>query len=135
MLFRSILLLSRLTLSPDICPNTSNKLLRVCNSSSQVLEKKMVSSTNCKWDTLVLFLPTLKPSNRLLYFALNIILLDTLATIVNRKRDRGSPYLNPLVALTHPLAFPFTRIVKETEDKQPFIQVLHLGLNPFFSNT
>ncbi|RVW15385.1 putative ribonuclease H protein [Vitis vinifera] len=77
----------------------------------------MVSSANCRWDTLVLFLPTPKPSNILLFSALN-----TSTTIVNRKGDIGSPCLNPLVALTHPLAFPFTKIAKETEDKQPLIQ-------------
>ena len=79
----------------------------------------MVSFANSIWDTLVLFLPTLMPSNRHLSSALNIILLNTSVTIVNRKGDRGSPCLNPLFALTHPLAFPSTKIVKETEDSHP----------------
>ena len=52
--------------------------------------------------------------------------------MVKRKRDNGSPSLIPLDVLTQPLAFPFTRIAKVTNDKQPLIQVLHLGPNPSF---
>ena len=88
------LLLSRLTLSPEIWPNTNNKLLRVCNSSSLGLANRIVSSANCRWVTLHLFLPTLKPSNKFLSSAFNNILLNTSATIVNRKGDKGSPCLN-----------------------------------------
>ena len=52
MLMPERVLLSRLTLSPNICLNTNKIILRVCNSYEQALEKKMVSSANCKWDTL-----------------------------------------------------------------------------------
>ena len=57
----------------------------------------------------------------------------TLAAMVKRKGKRGSPCLQTLV-LTHSLAFPFTRIAKLTEDKQPLIQDLHFVLNPFLSS-
>ena len=129
------ILLSRLTLSQDIYSNTNKIILRVCNSSAYALKKKIVSYANCRWDTLVLFLLALKPSNNLLPSTLNIILLNTSTTMVKKKTDKGSPCLSPLIALTQPLAFPFTRIAKVTKDKQLPIQVLHLRLNPFSSNT
>ena len=63
----------------------------------------MVSSANCRIDILVLFLPTKKPSVNPFSSALNISLLNTLATKVRKKGERGSPCLNPLDALIHPL--------------------------------
>ncbi|RVX07737.1 hypothetical protein CK203_022004 [Vitis vinifera] len=81
----------------------------------------MVSSANCKWEIVVLLLPTVKPSNNLLFLTLNINLLSTSATILKRKGDSGSPCLKSLGALTQPLALPFTGIAKEREDK-PLIQ-------------
>ena len=94
----------------------------------------MVSSANCKWEIVVLLLPTVKPSNNLLFLTLNINLLSTSATILKRKGDSGSPCLKSLGALTQPLALPFTGIAKEREDK-PLIQVLYVELNPFLSST
>ena len=55
--------------------------------------------------------------------------------MVKRKGDRGFPYLNPLVALTHPLVLSFTKITKFLIDEHSLIQVLHLGLNRFLSST
>ena len=95
------------------------------------LEKNMVSSANYNKDTLVLSLPTMKPSVNLVSSALIIILLRTSATNVKGKRERGSPCLKPLMALTQPFAFPLTRIAKLVEDKHPLIQDLYFGLNPF----
>ena len=37
------------------------------------------------------------------------------------KRERGSPCLRPLYALTHLLVFPFTKIANVTEDKHLLI--------------
>ena len=85
----------------------------------------MVSSANCNKDTLVLSLPTKKPSVIPVSSALIINLLRTSATRVKRKGERGSPYLNPLEALTQPFAFPLTKIAKLEEDKQPLIHDLH----------
>ena len=95
----------------------------------------MASSANFKWDTLVLLLPTRKPSNNQLSFALNNILLNTLATMVNRKWDNGSLCLRPLVTLTRALAFTFTKTTKFVINKQALIQVFHLELNHLLSNT
>ena len=55
--------------------------------------------------------------------------------MIKRKWDIGSPCLGPLDALTQPFGFSFIRIAKVIDDKQPLIQVLYLGLNPFLSNT
>lgn len=90
----------------------------------------MVSFTKCKWGTLIPLLPTRKPSKMPLFFALNIS-LKTLATIIKKKGENGSPCLSPLVTLTHPLALPFPKITKLVEDKQPLIHDIHLVLNLF----
>ena len=90
----------------------------------------MASSANYNKNTLVLSLATMKPSINLVSSTLIIILLRTSAT-VKGKRERGSPYLKPLIALTQSFAFPLTRIAKLVEDKHPLIQNLYFGLNPF----
>ena len=95
----------------------------------------MASSANRKWNMLILLLPTRKPSNNQLSSALNNILLNTSTTMVKRKRDNGSSCLRPLVALTQPLAFSFTKIANFFINKEPLIQVLHLELNHFLSST
>ena len=69
----------------------------------------MVSSANSNKDIVVLSLPTIKPSIKPLSSALVNILLMTSTTMVKRKGERGFPCLKPLVALTHPWAFPLTR--------------------------
>ena len=51
----------------------------------------MMSFVNYISDTLVLFLPTMKPSNNLLTSTLNNTLLSTSATMVKRKGDNESP--------------------------------------------
>ena len=64
MLMPERILLSRLTLSPNICLNANKIILRVCNSYEQALEKKMVSSANCKWDTLKKKKQSFVPENK-----------------------------------------------------------------------
>ena len=64
--------------------------LRFCGFSIEALEKNMVLSTNCKRDTLVLFLPTTKPFDKSLSFALIIILLRTSIAMVNEWGKRIS---------------------------------------------
>ena len=113
--------------------NQQNQLqvLQIFQTGSR---KKVVSSTNCKQEIVVLILPKRKSSNNLVPFTLNI-LLKTLPAMVKRKGDRGFPYLKPLVALTHPLVLSFTKITKFLIDEHSLIQVLHLGLNRFLSST
>ena len=135
MLIPERVLLFRLIFNLDKRPNTNKISLRDCNSSKDALEKKMVSSTNCKWDTMVLSLPSKNPSKTPFSSALTINLLKTLATKVKRKRERGFPYLRLLKDLTQPLALPFTKITKVIKNKQPLIQDLHLKLNLFLSRT
>ena len=150
----------KLIFNLDNCPKTKRINLWLCKISGEALEKKMVSSANCKIDTLVLSLPTIfffffffdrkqqrdilieklslptmNPSNKPLSSSLVIILLRTSITMVKRKGERGSPYLNPLMALTQPLAFPLTRTTQLVEDKHPLTQDLHFMLTPFFSST
>ena len=89
---------------------------RFCRISREALEKKMVSTANCKRDTLVLSLPTMKLSNGPLSSFLVIILLRISTIRVKRKGERGSPCLNHLVALTQPLILQLTKIAKLIED-------------------
>ena len=65
------------------------------------------------------------------HFALLGILLKTSITMMKRKGKRGSSCLRLLVALNHPLAFPFTNTSKFIEYKNPVIYNLHLVINPF----
>ena len=116
-------------------PKTNRISLRFCRFSIKAIEKKMVSSTNYKWDTRVLSMATRNPSKRTLSFALTIILLSTSTAIVKRNRERGSPCLSPLDALTLPLSFSFTKTTRLLEDKEPLIQDLYIVLNPFLSMT
>ena len=53
-----LLLLSRLTLSPETWPNTNNKLLRVCNSSSLGLAKRILPPSKYPHDIYCLHLST-----------------------------------------------------------------------------
>ena len=76
-----------------------------------------MSFANCKRDTLVLPLTTMKPTVKPLSSDLIIILLRTSATMVKRKEKKGSPCLKPLLALAQPLAFPLTRIAKLVKEK------------------
>lgn len=50
-----------------------------------------------------------------------------------QKGENGSPCLNPLETLAHPLAQPFTKIEKPIKDMQPLIQCLQLELKSFLS--
>ena len=89
----------RLIFKPKMHPKTVKINLRFHNSSLLAFEKKIVSSTNWRSDTLVLSFPTKKP----LSSALKTILLKTSATIVKKKWERGSSCLKSLDALTQPL--------------------------------
>ena len=60
------MLLSKLILRLEMCLKSIKITLKFCKSSMLTLEKKMVSFANCKCDTLVLLLPTSKPSMHLL---------------------------------------------------------------------
>ncbi|CAK9170138.1 unnamed protein product [Ilex paraguariensis] len=48
-------------------PNTSIIFSKFLNFSSSPKEKKIVSSTNCKWDTKMLSLVMTKPSTKLVF--------------------------------------------------------------------
>ena len=60
----------------------------------------MVSSPDCKCDTQILLLPTMKPSAKPLFSTLTNILHKPSTTIVNKNKERGSPFLKPLDAFS-----------------------------------
>lgn len=55
-------------------------------------------------------------SNQIGFFYSPIIRLKASPTITNRKGDRGSPCLKPLLARKKPLGVPLTRIENHEED-------------------
>lgn len=110
-----------------------SKSIKLVMISSFALAKNIVSSVNYKCDTFTLSLPIEKPVNKCLSFALSNNLGKPSATRVNKKGDKVSPCLNPLVPLNLPLGYPLSIIEKEAEERQPFIYVLYLTPKPFFS--
>ena len=129
------MLFSKFIFKPNSWQKTKRISLRFCWKSIEAFEKKAVSPSNCNRDTVVLSLPTRKPSVKPLSSILVNILLRTSTTMVKRKEERGSPCLKPLVALTQPLTFLVTRTAKFVKESQPLIHDLHLVLKPFLSRT
>lgn len=89
--------------------------------------------TNYEWQTLILLQPTERPSKIPCSSTLTKNILKTSTTTLNKKGENGSPCLNPLETLAHPLAQPFTKIEKPIKDMQPLIQCLQLELKSFLS--
>lgn len=84
-----ITLLLRFTFNPETNSYCLSVLLTVHISSLSASQNDNVSLANYRCDTAKASLPTSNPLIRLLLLGLSIILLNPLATIVNKKRDRG----------------------------------------------
>jgi hypothetical protein len=54
--------------------------------------------------------------------SLNNSLEKTSKPRIKRKRDRGSPCLNPFLGKKRPKGLPFSRMEKETDEMQVLIQ-------------
>jgi hypothetical protein len=85
-------------------------------SAIEAFPKMRRLSAKRRWCIAETFLAIRRPLMEPILSSLNSSLERTLAPKMKRKRERGSPYLNPLSGEKSPKGLPFRRMAKEVEE-------------------
>jgi hypothetical protein len=91
---------------------------------------KIKSSAKSKWWMGEVFLAILSPLIWRRLSSLNIILENTFEPRINKKGERGSPYLKPLAGENKPKGLPLIKIEKEEEVIQDSIHPIQVTSYP-----
>ena len=117
----------------DAFPYMSRMSMISLHWLNSALQKKRLSSANSRWKILGLALATRRPS---IFFSASAPLKSEIKASVhmmNKKGERGSPCLNPLLGKIHPLGCPLTTIWYVTDVTQHIMRSTSLLSNPIFN--